>query len=145
MISGDHFLHLARTWHNSDLGEPVWRTSTSRAYYGIYHLSRAFIHDFLGIQYRGPNGRGHEYVREILGKTGNDDAKEAASLLASLHEDRKGSDYDIDKPRCATQKKAEHSYLLAEKIKSHLRDARRADSDAMTEAVKKWLKQRYGV
>lgn len=145
MISGDHILNLARLWHNDPHGEPYWRTATGRAYYGAYHLAKAFLHDFLAIAY---SENTHQYVYDALDHTGQSDAQHAASLLKTLHLERKGADYRLDKAAHSTAANARHNLLLAEEIKAALRTARGVDAtekSAMEKSVRAWLKWRYGV
>jgi uncharacterized protein (UPF0332 family) len=98
-MTGDDFLELAaKLKEMAAPNEATHRTAISRAYYGAYHLARAFLAE-LGVRV----GKDHGDVWNRLGKSGVVDAKKAATMLAVLHENRVVADYQLEstKPRNA--------------------------------------------
>lgn len=119
MITGHDFIQLSNRWSMlTNEGEAVWRTATSRAYYGAFHVARAFVHDTLGIVDLGSRENQHRFVREALAHSGDTSAVTAASILTALHEHRKDADYELARSDHAKIKIAKATFLLADKVQN---------------------------
>ena len=95
-MTGDEFLTLADAMLHESQGrsEAICRTAISRAYYGAFHLSLAFLQQ-LGVAV----GKDHGDIWRCLASSQVVVAKQAATRLAMLHEDRTLADYKLDSPK----------------------------------------------
>jgi uncharacterized protein (UPF0332 family) len=95
-MTGDEFLTLADAILHESQGrsEAICRTAISRAYYGAFHLSLAFLQR-LGVAV----GKDHGDIWRCLASSQVAVAKQAATRLAMLHEDRTAADYRLDSPK----------------------------------------------
>jgi len=94
-MTGDDFLLFAsQLLAAGNASEAACRTAISRAYYGAFHLARAFLSD-LGVRL----GKDHGEIWRRLGSSGIVPAKQAATMLAVLHENRTVDDYDLNSPK----------------------------------------------
>src|SRR5438128_1706525 len=116
-MTGNDFLALAdELLKNPSLPtEAVLRTVISRAYYGAFHLARAFLAD-AGLKH----GREHGDVWRLLGSSGVIVAKQAATGLAVLHENRTIADYDLSSPKPKSQAFARDNVERAKYVQSLL-------------------------
>src|SRR5437762_1673450 len=98
-MTGDDFISLAEKLLANPQDEAACRTAISRAYYGAFHLVRAFLID-LGVRLTDKKER-HRDVWNCLASSRIDIAKHIATKLAVLHENRVTADYRLDssKPR----------------------------------------------
>ncbi|MGI8977675.1 MAG: hypothetical protein ACR2FY_00465 [Pirellulaceae bacterium] len=94
------------------------RTIVGRAYYGGFHLAKAFLE---GLDIRPPrNANIHVYVQHCLLNSGNPEAASAGSLLGSLHSDRIKADYDLHPGPVETTAGARTSVERARQLQSAL-------------------------
>jgi uncharacterized protein (UPF0332 family) len=95
-MTGDEFLTLADAMlHESQArSEAICRTAISRAYYGAFHLSQALLHQ-PGVAV----GKDHGDIWRCLASSQVVVAKQVATRLAMLHEDRTVADYKLDSPK----------------------------------------------
>ena len=92
MITGELFLEYAKKLAARGTStEAEQRSAISRAYYGAYHVARAFLKD-LGI-----DRTDHQDVKNCLCYSGNAEAKFAGECLGDLGTARRRADYEIDK------------------------------------------------
>jgi len=121
MINGLDFIQIAGNWAaSSTVGEPAWRSSTSRAYYGAFHVARAFLEDGLGFAGRFRGHEAHSRVSNALIASGDNEAKEAGKMLSRLIIRRHTADYDLTDGREGVQRSAKHSVEDAHEIRSHI-------------------------
>jgi uncharacterized protein (UPF0332 family) len=93
MISGSDFIDVAgRIAARPASGEAEHRTAVSRAYYGAFHLAKAFV-ESLGIEVLR---NGHDLHR-WLSVNESPQAKLAGQKLSDLQSDRIRADYEISK------------------------------------------------
>ena len=102
--------------------EGAYRTSISRLYYYIFLEIRdtiLFSDARTGMRNKLRGGKTHRLVQEYLRKVGhiidNEDLKDAAELLYSLHELRKDADYETGK--LVRKEDVERALAYAEEIK----------------------------
>ena len=96
MITGDDFLSLAgKLIANPAANEGTCRTSISRAYYAVFHLSSELLAD-LGFRVGHNHGEVHRHLCEAKVVA----ARSAGELLKELHSNRVRADYrlNLDKP-----------------------------------------------
>jgi uncharacterized protein (UPF0332 family) len=98
-MTGDEFIFLADRLLANPQDEAACRTSISRAYYGAFHLVRAFLID-LGVKVNEKREK-HGDLWNCLASSRVIIAKQIATKLAMLHENRITADYKLDsaKPR----------------------------------------------
>jgi uncharacterized protein (UPF0332 family) len=90
-MTGDDFLAIAgRLALLSGANTIQVRTSINRSYYGAFHLVNALL-DELGIERPEKEHNLNRYLYE----SGEQAAKQASRLLASLYEYRRKADYDL--------------------------------------------------
>ena len=122
MITGDDFIQWASKWVvNPSAGEVAWRTATSRAYYGAYHMARSLLCDSMGIPDCTSNDNSHHYVQHALINSKNTDASKAGSVLGTLRENRNKADYEIGRASAGKQAAAMESYKLADQVRDLLK------------------------
>lgn len=126
MITGHDFIVVASAWAGSaQAGEATYRSSTSRAYYGAFHVARAFIEDtlgFVGLFGKGKPGS-HQNVQQALMASNDADAKNASRLLGALTYRRNQADYELLHTSIGQQKAALHSVAESEAIKNAITKA----------------------
>jgi uncharacterized protein (UPF0332 family) len=136
-MTGDDFISFAtQLLHSSDSSEAARRTVISRAYYGAFHLARSYL---LGLGVR--LGREHGDVWKGLGSSGVQIAKQAATQLAVLHQNRVMADYDLNSTKPVNPGFVKDNLERAKKIESLLvvcgREPHRAQIKAGIEAAKR--------
>jgi len=117
-MTGDDFLKLAGklavTFH-----EPAsCRTAVGRAYYGGFHLAKAFLE---GLGIKSPrNANTHVYIQHCLLNSGNPELATAGLVLNNLHSDRIKADYDLSSSPVESAPVARASVERAHQIQSAL-------------------------
>lgn len=93
-MTGDEFIGLAgKLAIGAASGEAAFRSATSRAYYGAYHLAVSLLAD---LGYPLPaNANGHVFTQRVLTGSGHPAARQAGFLLGDLHTDRIKADYKL--------------------------------------------------
>lgn len=92
MITGELFLEYAKKLAaRGPATEAEQRTAISRAYYGAYHVARAFLKQL------GVDRADHQVVKNCLCCCGNSQAEFAGDRLSDLGTARRRADYEIDK------------------------------------------------
>ncbi|HEV8068666.1 MAG TPA: hypothetical protein VGP76_13090 [Planctomycetaceae bacterium] len=120
-MNGTDFIQVATDWSKSaTVGEPTWRSSTSRAYYGAFHIARDFLEVHLGFTGKFRLFKSHQKVYDALGNSGNEHAREAGRKLRQFANRRHMADYELQDAGSGNQKAAEHSILDAEEIKGYI-------------------------
>jgi uncharacterized protein (UPF0332 family) len=120
-VTGDDLIQLAsRLAANPGLGdaEARYRSAASRAYYGAFHLARAFLAD-LGARLL-KNATGHAELYRVLLSSGQSDAQNAARLLSDLRRNRNAADYDLDSARFRKQSVAFEIVESADQVRELL-------------------------
>jgi uncharacterized protein (UPF0332 family) len=111
----------------------------SRAYYGAFHLTKAFLRDL------GFETTGHGEPVQFLSMGGNSDARIAALMLSDLRNARVKADYVLELVRAngvgfgRQQVEAAHRFVTA--LDQSRRDEVR---DAMKVAIGAYVQQRGG-
>lgn len=101
-MTGDGFLDFARKAIVMHRGMPAaMRSVVSRAYYGIYHLTRRYLEE-LGFP-TPKDESAHRFALVHLANAENEAATDLAALLGEIHERRKRADYDVDDARYETE------------------------------------------
>lgn len=102
-MTGDDFLQVAAELFAPMLAgkRPVneaWcRTAIGRAYYGAFHLAKAYL-DQLGVR-TGTHGK----LPELLAVSGHADSILAGRYLSELYEARRKADYDLTQARITAE------------------------------------------
>jgi hypothetical protein len=140
MITGHDFVKLSGRLSGDDPdGEPVWRTSIGRAYYGAFHVALNLLRDDLRIVF--PSGRNkrsdHEFVQMALRNSKDAEADRAGKLLGDLHEYRKNADYDLKTSDHGKQGVAAVSVELATRVCSLLKSCSSRRS-AIKTSIEDW-------
>ena len=99
-MNGADFIDLAADlFAKSRLpSEALCRTIVSRAYYGAFHLARAY---FVSLGF--PETDQHRFLSDALMASGEPSAVRAGDLLRDLRTARGRADYDIAKPNVSKQ------------------------------------------
>lgn len=124
-MTGDDLIALAGNLAvNTAIGssEARFRSAVSRAYYGAFHLARAFLAD-VGVQVRR-NAEGHTEIYRLFCKVGLPGALKVATLLSSLRSARIRADYDLAYAGFAEPEVAIRSVERAHEIRSILMASR---------------------
>ena len=108
-MTGDEFIKLA-----TDLllgkarspSEALCRTIASRAYYGAFHLARAYV-----VQLGFPETDKHRFLADCLSASGESSVVRVGDLLRVLATARGKADYDIAIPSVVKQVQ-QNSYLM---------------------------------
>lgn len=103
---------------SANAGEATYRTSSSRAYYGAFHLAAAFLAELGFAAPRSANV--HVFVQHHLHGSGDPFACRAASLLADLHATRNRADYQLSNQTVGTQAVAKLCVETAHEIRISL-------------------------
>jgi uncharacterized protein (UPF0332 family) len=126
-MTGADLIHLAgHLAVNRALGsndEARFRSAASRAYYGAFHLARAFLVDHLK-QHILRNHHGHRQVLEQLTQLVNPEATRAMRLLHELRRDQNSADYDLAATAFRDANKARVCVEMAESIRIALEKCR---------------------
>jgi uncharacterized protein (UPF0332 family) len=110
------------------------RSAISRAYYGAFHVARAFL-DGLGV--RPPrSANAHIFVQQRLANCGNSDAVEAGWLLADLYADPLNADYDLSKTAVESIAYARARVVIATRIQTALQNC---ESKEVREEIKRGM------
>ena len=117
MIVGADFIGIAGKLAAYTSGEPEWRTSISRAYFGAFHHAREFLLSKLKISCPA-NAAAHALVIRALDFTDIKELKTAASLVDTLRTMRNKADYDIAISRHGKQQVAMDATVQANAAKS---------------------------
>ncbi len=98
----------------NSIGAAGFRSATSRAYYGTFHLARELLegHGFLCRD----QGNAHLWVRRHFQNCTSQKPKEVGRLLENLAESRKDADYRLDKAYADKQENAKLCVLRADEI-----------------------------
>jgi len=113
------------------------RTSTSRAYYSVYHVGTEILEDMGFYVDKGPSG--HAQVSMCLSNSGNDELKKAGSQLSDLYGYRVTADYRLHNARAENQKNVQADVLLAGKlIKTLDQVSRGPDRSQIVQAIQQW-------
>jgi uncharacterized protein (UPF0332 family) len=102
--------------------EARYRSAISRAYYGAFHLTVAFLAEF-NVRIPG-NATGHQRAYECLFGTNVDLAKEAARSLNDLRGERISADYKLNVRGLDSQPNAREKVELAITIRQLLEQCR---------------------
>jgi uncharacterized protein (UPF0332 family) len=117
MMDGRDFIIVADAWATSTtVGEPTWRSSTSRAYYGAFHVAKDFLEVFLGFRDKFKGHQSHKHVHQALTSSDNPHAAEAGRKLSRLILRRHKADYELRDNGIGIQSAAQHSVENAEEI-----------------------------
>lgn len=118
-MTGEEFIGLAgRLAVGAASGEAAFRSATSRAYYGAYHLAISLLAD---LGYPLPaNANGHVYVQRVLAGSGHPAARQAGFLSGDLHGDRINADYKLQNHVVGTQQFAKLRVEAAIAIQTRL-------------------------
>lgn len=102
-MTGDEFIGLAgKLAVGAASGEAAYRSATSRAYYGAYHLAISLLAD---LSYSLPaNANGHVFAQRVLTGSDHPAARQAGFLLGDLHTDRIKADYKLQNSAAGTQR-----------------------------------------
>lgn len=101
-MTGNDFVDYARKTIVMHRGSPAaMRSVVSRAYYGIFHLTRTLLEDMGFHSPRDENS--HRFVLIHLANADDETATDAATLLGELHDRRKRADYDLRDTRYETE------------------------------------------
>lgn len=119
MITGDDYIALAaKLAAKRSADEAGYRSAVSRAYYGAFHLSGAFLAD-LGLSV--PKGASaHGWIPQTLIASGCQEAIDAGHFLQDLHSDRIVADYRWERRATGNQLDAKASVETAREIRSLL-------------------------
>jgi uncharacterized protein (UPF0332 family) len=94
-MDGSDFIELAgRLVANATISEASYRSAVSRAYYGAFHVSGAFLSELGVAPVRNANV--HAFVRNYLYESGHSEARVAARELGDLQTARNRADYRLD-------------------------------------------------
>lgn len=115
-MRGEDFVALAGSLAARPSGtEAVYRTATSRAYYGAFHVACELLAS-LGVQ----ASYNHADVQRALFRTGNSAAQKASYLLADLQSDRVKADYRLTDAKTGTEAFAKSSVESATTVIAEL-------------------------
>jgi uncharacterized protein (UPF0332 family) len=115
--------------------EARFRTATSRAYYGAFHLAVTLL-TIWGLKVR-QNAYGHQDVYNLFWGSGHIEARKVASLLDDLRTERIKADYRMDDPRFQTPQTAMMCVEMGESVKSRLVRCR-SDAEAIQQGIRQW-------
>jgi uncharacterized protein (UPF0332 family) len=117
MTGNDLILLAGKLAANPGLGdaEARFRSSVSRAYYGAFHVARAFLTE-MGVHLL-KNASGHAELYRLLWSSGHSDARGAARLLNDLRRDRNAADYDLDATKFGKQSVAFQIVEVADRVR----------------------------
>lgn len=92
-MTGDEFIEIAGKIAATGRNAASIRTAISRAYYGAFHLAKAFL-DVIGVQ-PPKNANTHAFVRMRFMNCGQENGELVGLLLRDLYADRLAADYDL--------------------------------------------------
>jgi uncharacterized protein (UPF0332 family) len=96
------------------------RSSSSRAYYGAFHVAKQFLRS-LDETFRCRNRNNeHQFVQHHLIYCDVPHVSELGRLLSNLHEKRKDADYHLDQLECESNEYAQYCVNVAVKIRDEL-------------------------
>jgi len=129
-MDGNDFIAFAgRLAANPHFGPAEYRSASSRAYYGAYHLALVLLRQ---LSISPPNDRKksqHEWVKELFLGCQAKEFKVLGRLLGDAHTARIRADYRLDFPKADERNTALTSVERAEQIRLDLQ--RFSDPDHM--------------
>jgi len=127
MITGADFIQLGSKWAVLPAGEPTWRTSISRSYYGAMHTCREFFEQSLRVEV--PEGPGqHRQIPTALGLLKIPEMTTAADKLDELRRMRQKADYELQNNTAGNQRLAMQMVERARDVESAIAEcSSRAD------------------
>jgi uncharacterized protein (UPF0332 family) len=118
-MNGGEFIEFAGKLSAVPNSVPAqYRSASSRAYYGCFHLARQFLIELQFLCRRGTNE--HQFVQHHFKHCKDPIAKQIGDSLSDLHEYRKQADYELDDLDAQTQNYAQTCILMAHEIRSQL-------------------------
>ena len=121
-MQGDDFIIFAgKLSVQGSIGPAGYRSATSRAYYGAYHLLLEYLGS-LGHYCNTDNS--HRWVKQCLGNCSITEGIELGQRIGNLHTNRKDADYDLDEASAETQANAQACVLRADAIRELLAPCR---------------------
>lgn len=130
-MTGEDFITLAGKMAAGRGGEAAYRTATSRAYYGAFHIARELL-----LELKFDPGRDHAMIQRALYRTGNDAAKAASALLSDLQSDRIKADYKLQNEKAGS---AEFASLNVESAHSVLSELNRCRDPIVLDEMRRAL------
>lgn len=122
MVTGEDLIRFAgKLCVFAGADEVSFRAAVSRAYYGAFHVARAFIEDIGFVIPRNANA--HAYLRLHLENCGHPDVGPAGTLLGSLLKNRLQADYDLEEQRFEAADFARLNVEMAHDITNKLNEA----------------------
>ncbi len=102
------------------------RSAISRAYYGAFHLAKAFLAE---LGWRPPrNANVHVFVQHRLANCGHARAVEAGRILTDLHRARNDADYSLGKASVEDAGYAKTRVVAARQVQRSIEDCNREDA-----------------
>ena len=137
-MTGDDFLQLAGKFAAIFHDPASCRTIVGRAYYGGFHLAKAFLE---GLGVKSPrNANTHVYIQHCLLNSGHPELATAGLVLNSLHSDRIKADYDLSPSPVDSAPVARASVERAHQIQSALQKCGSEDQRRMIrESIESYL------
>lgn len=118
-MDGNDFIEFAgKLAASKTCGPAGYRSATSRAYYGAFHLARSFLHQSGFYSVKG--GNEHQWVHRHFLNCQFNEAREAGRLLENLHESRKEADYDLARSYADDAKNARACVDRADRIRDRI-------------------------
>jgi uncharacterized protein (UPF0332 family) len=107
------------------------RSAVSRAYYGAFHVAKAFL---AKLGSRPPrNANAHAFVQHRLLNCGHAQAVEAGRLLTDLHKDRLTADYDMLRTHVEDVEYVRDDVIAAQAVQ---RSIESCDTDEIRQEIK---------
>jgi uncharacterized protein (UPF0332 family) len=114
-MNAEEFIRLAGRLAASTADDPAaFRTSVSRAYYGVFHLARQLL-DELGIR-PSRSDNSHLYLQHFLHGSAQPNAMLAGALLGQMHSNRLRADYELDDKDVGRRDVARYSVEVAHQL-----------------------------
>lgn len=104
----------------TDASAPSLRSSSSRAYYGAFHVAKQFLHSLDAAFSCRSGGNDHQFVQQHLMYCEVPDVADLGRLLSNLHESRKDADYRLEIMECESANYAQLCVDRASKIRDDL-------------------------
>jgi len=120
-MNGGEFISFAgKLAMQTSHGPAGYRSAVSRAYYGAFHIARAYLNAFQFHCHSGSNE--HQWVQHHFQNCTTQTARDIGQSLANLHESRKVADYKLDKVAADRQSNAESCVLRADGIRDNIKE-----------------------
>jgi uncharacterized protein (UPF0332 family) len=130
-MTGDQFIDIAGKIAATYSEPASCRTAVGRAYYGAFHLAKAFLAE-IGV--RPPkNANTHVFIRQRLCNCGHADGQSVGALLWDLYAARLKADYDLGDAHVETVPHARTCVETARALQSALASCQ---SDASRATIK---------